>query len=148
MVENTNIFNVELWNRINADLMTDKEQKKYEVVKKILVSGMDCNIHSVANSCGNIFTLIACCFQVLFQFNVEQTKQNLLEWMESNNENEGMYLDKATIVKSVNGVIDGFNRNSAKEKILNSVKCFSRTCKEENDIELMIEMIFNDKYEY
>ncbi len=147
MVENTNIFDIELWNRIKADLMTDKEQKKYEVVKKILLSGMDCNIHSVANSCGNIFTLIAGCFQVLFKFNVEQTKEKLLEWMETENENEGMYLDKATIVKSVNGVIDGFNRNSAKKKILNSVRCFSRPY-EENELQLIIEMIFNDKYEY
>ena len=147
MVENTNIFDIELWNRIKADLMTDKEQKKYEVVKNILVSGMDCNIHSVANSCGNIFTLIAGCFQVLFKFNVEKTKEYLIEWMETDNDNEGMYLDKATIVKSVNGVIDGFNRNSAKEKILNSVRCFSRPY-EENELQLIIEMIFNDKYEY
>lgn len=148
MVENTNIFDVELWNRIKSDLMSDKEQKKYEVVKNILFSGLDCNIHSVANSCGNIFTLIACCFQVLFKFNVEKTKEKLLEWMETGNENEGEYLDKATAVKAVNQFIDGFNRNSAKEKILSSVRCFSKIYHDrENEVELMIEFIFKDKYE-
>ena len=143
MAENSNIFDAEIWNRIKASVMSNKEQKKYEIVKKILLSGMECNMDSVVNSCGNIFILIGFGFQLLFTQNVEKTKEQLIEWMETDNENEGMYLDKANIVKSVNNIIDGFNRNSQKERLLNSVRCYSKTYyDEENKIELMIEFNF------
>ena len=148
MVENSDVFDVEIWNRLRADLMTDHGQKKYEVVKKILLSGNEYNPESLFKSCGLVFVGIAACLQALFQFNVEQTKQKLLEWMESENENEGEYLEKAKSVKAVNNVIDGFNNRTAKKNVVSSVRCFTKSYFEEEETqELMLQIKFDDKYE-
>jgi len=146
MIENTDVFDVKLWDAIIKGRMTIEGQQKYEVFKRILLSGNEYNPESLIKSCGMVFIGTAACFQDLFKFNVEQTKQKLLEWMETDNENEGEYLEKAKGARAVNSLIDEFNKKTAIKNVVSSVRCFIEIGEEETQ-DLTLEIIFNDKYE-
>jgi hypothetical protein len=148
LVENTDVFDVKLWNEIKTDVITDHGQKKYEVIKKILLSGKKYNTDLIVDN-REILHCVACCFQALFKLNIQETKEKLLEWLESNNENEGQYLEKAKAVKVVNNVIDGFNNRTETKNMVSSLKVREATWfeGEEKKQNLLIEIIFNYKYE-
>ena len=124
MVEG-NIFDNALWNRILSEMLTDNERIKYKIMLNILKSDIGYNVESFARSFGPTITLLIGAIQVLFaKINVEETQQKLLEWMESDNENEGEYLASANLVKLVNKMIEEFNSQSGKTKILQQCRCY------------------------
>jgi hypothetical protein len=118
MVER-NIFDNALWNRILSEMLTDNERIKYKIMLNILKSDVGYNVESFVRSFGPTITSLIGAIQVLFaKINVEEMQQKLLEWMESDNENEGQYLASADIVKNVNTAIEAFNYRSKQIKTI------------------------------
>ena len=125
LMTKTNIIDKALWKHILLKMLTDKEHIKFNLVLNILNSPVEYNIDSLVKSCGPIITIVMAAIQALFgTMNVEQTQQKLLEWMESNNENEGEYLKAANLVKSINTAIESFNKQSKQQKGLNKCRFY------------------------
>jgi len=130
-----------LWNNILSDVLTKQERIKYNIMFKILHSNVECNSESLIKSCGPIIMKVVAAIQVLFaKINVENTQQNLLEWMESNNENEGQYLIAANMVKCANTAIESFNNQLKQMKKLRKCRFFEQEF--DGIINLMVESQF------
>ena len=100
-----------LVNLIKHNLENDKEDFNFEPYAKA--------IH------GDTFNLFMCILQTVFtNMNYETVKEKLLDYMETDNDNENKYLVKANNVKQINRIIEIIRDNSSKGQF---VECVSFT---------------------
>jgi hypothetical protein len=121
----SNLIDNNIWNKTLSELMTPKEIIKTKLVFSILGSDVTPNVETFTHSCGPTITSIVGAIQVLFsRIDIEETRQRMLEWMESRNKNEGEYLSAASIVKNINTAIEAFNYCSRNIKVLNKCRFY------------------------
>lgn len=120
------ILNEKLFASICCDFMKEFEElekKKFECFTKIIFSDKFLeNAKYINGSEENLSTLL-CILQVYFNKLDSNVVQNqLIEFMENDNENEQEYLEKSELAMKVKKTFDTFNKYSNREEYVSKIK--------------------------
>lgn len=137
------ILDFELFNKIAKEAFSSNEIKKIKILRNILDSDREINYTTFAKSFGETICNLLGLFQLYFnKIDLNETREKLLCWMETNNENENEYLESARCVKKLNNLIEVFDKRTKEGLIVYKVDLLEMNM----DNILKIKIVFSNNY--
>jgi hypothetical protein len=145
-ITNEELFDISLFNELVNTMLDDIEQKKLKILLNILSSDkINVNPISFSKSFGTILNLFIGILQVFFsKINLDNFNNELVDWLETDNENEQEYLYSAEVAKKIHELIRIFQNKSKNSLVVNSTTIFLKNIN--NKEMIMIKCCFANEY--